>query len=62
MLDAAFPDKGIWPLAFVGVALMLVTLVGRRNGSALLVGFVAGLTFYLTQISWASLFLGLLPM
>jgi len=62
VLEAAFPDKGVWPLAFVGVALMLVTLVGRRNSSALLVGFVAGLTFYLTQISWASLFLGLLPM
>ncbi|CAN5125129.1 apolipoprotein N-acyltransferase [soil metagenome] len=62
VLDAAFPDKGIWPLAFVGVALVLVTLVGRRSGAALLVGFVAGLTFYLTQISWASLFLGPLPM
>lgn len=62
VLDAAFPDKGVWPLAFVGVALILVTLIGRRAGSAILVGFVAGLTFYLTQIFWASLFLGPLPM
>jgi len=62
VLDAAFPDKGYWPLAFVGVALMLVTFVGRRIGASLLVGFVAGFTFYLTQIFWASLFLGPLPM
>jgi apolipoprotein N-acyltransferase len=61
-MDAAFPDKGVWPLAFVAVALVLVTLVGRRAGSAFLVGFVAGLAFYLVHIEWASLFLGLLPM
>ena len=62
VLDAAFPDKGYWPLAFVGVALMLVTFVGRRAGASLLVGFVSGFSFFLTQIFWASLFLGPLPM
>jgi apolipoprotein N-acyltransferase len=62
VLDAAFPDTGIWPLAFVGVALVLVPLIGRRAGSAALVGFAAGLSFYLTHIAWASLFLGPLPM
>ena len=62
VMDAAFPDKGVWPLAFVAVALVLITLVGRRAGSAFLVGFVAGLAFYLVHIEWASLFLGLLPM
>ncbi|MDJ0335044.1 apolipoprotein N-acyltransferase [Salinibacterium sp. G-O1] len=62
VMDAGFPDKGFWPLTFVGIGLVLVSLIGRRNSSALLVGFVASLAFYLTQISWASLFLGLLPM
>ena len=62
IMDAAFPDKGVWPLALVAVALVLITLVGRRAGSAFLVGFVAGLAFYLVHIQWASLFLGLLPM
>ena len=62
ILDAAFPDMGIWPLAFPAVALVLVSLVGRRAGSAYLVGLVAGLAFYLLHIQWASLFLGLLPM
>jgi apolipoprotein N-acyltransferase len=62
VLDGAFPDKSIWPLVFPGVALVLVALIGRRNGSALLVGFVAGCSFYFTHIEWASLFLGLVPM
>lgn len=62
ILDAGFPDKGIWPLTFLGIGLVLVSLIGRRAGSALLVGFIAGCTFYFTHIQWASLFLGLLPM
>lgn len=62
IMDAAFPDKGIWPLAFVAVAALLIAVVGRRAGSAFLVGFVGGMTFYLVHIQWASLFLGLLPM
>ncbi|CAN5355355.1 apolipoprotein N-acyltransferase [soil metagenome] len=62
VMDAAFPDRGIWPLAFVSVAMVLVSLLGRRAGSAFLIGFLAGLSFYLLHIQWASLFLGLLPM
>lgn len=62
IMDAGFPDKDIWPLTFVGIALVLVTLIGRRLGSALLVGFLAGASFYFTHIQWASLFLGPLPM
>ncbi len=62
VLDAAFPDKDVWPLAFAGIALVLVTLIGRRIGSSILVGFVAGASFYFTQIQWAALFLGPLPM
>ena len=62
VLDAGFPDKDIWPLAFAGIALVLVTLIGRRIGSAVLVGFIAGASFYFTHIQWATLFLGPLPM
>ncbi len=58
VLDAAFPDRDIWPLAFAGVALVLVTLVGRRAGAGFLVGLIAGLAFYLVHISWATEFLG----
>jgi apolipoprotein N-acyltransferase len=58
ILDAAFPDRGIWPLAFVGIALVLISLVGRRAGAGFLVGLVAGFSFYLMHISWATEFLG----
>ncbi|WP_324014564.1 MULTISPECIES: apolipoprotein N-acyltransferase [unclassified Microbacterium] len=57
-LDAAFPAVGIWPLAFPAVALSLASLVGRRIASALLVGFVFALAFYLPHVSWAAGFLG----
>ena len=61
LLDGAFPDRGLWPLAFPAVAAVLVALRGRRPRSALLVGFVFGLTFYLVHIEWATLFLGPVP-
>ncbi|MGO1306649.1 MAG: apolipoprotein N-acyltransferase [Microbacterium gubbeenense] len=57
-LDASFPSLGIWPLAFVSVALSLVSLIGRRVWSASVVGLVYGLAFYLPHIDWAARFLG----
>lgn len=61
VLDAGFPDLGIWPLAFVGIGLVLVVLVGRSARGALLTGFVAGVSFYLVHVSWVSLYLGPVP-
>ncbi|GAA1209581.1 apolipoprotein N-acyltransferase [Rhodoglobus aureus] len=62
VLDAGFPDKNIWPMTFVGIALVLVAARGRSVGGSLLVGFLAGAAFYFTHIQWASLFLGPVPM
>jgi apolipoprotein N-acyltransferase len=59
--DAAFPSQNWWPLAFVGLAAMLVSLIGRSVTGALLVGYVSGLAFYLTQVWWTSLYLGPAP-
>lgn len=59
--DLGFPEAGIWPLAFVGVALALLTLIGRSAGGALLVGFVFGATFYLLHVEWTSRYLGPVP-
>ncbi|WP_291054173.1 apolipoprotein N-acyltransferase [Herbiconiux sp.] len=60
-LDAGFPDKGWWPLTLVGVAIVLTALIGRRWGSALLIGFVAGVSFWGVHIFWLTLYLGPVP-
>ena len=62
ILDAGFPDRDWWPFTFFGIALVLLSLVGRRPRAALLVGFIAGLAFYFTHIEWAALFLGPVPL
>ena len=61
-LDAAFPDRGWWPFAFLG------DRDGARRGRGaqrrlrrLLVGLVFGATFYFPHIEWASLYLGPIP-
>ncbi|KFF61035.1 acyltransferase [Cryobacterium sp. MLB-32] len=61
VLDAGFPDRDWWVLAPVGVALMLVALLGRGPWTGLLVGLVAGLSFWLIHISWITLYLGPVP-
>jgi apolipoprotein N-acyltransferase len=61
VLDRAFPDAGIWPLAFAGIALVLVALHGRTADSAFLVGLVFGVAFYFPHIEWAAVFLGPIP-
>ncbi|MFB9309875.1 apolipoprotein N-acyltransferase [Agromyces hippuratus] len=59
--DLGFPGASIWPLAFVGIALALISLIGRSAWGAALVGLVFGLSFYLLQVSWTSLYLGPVP-
>ncbi|MGZ0710923.1 apolipoprotein N-acyltransferase (plasmid) [Coraliomargarita sp. W4R53] len=61
ILDLAYPSVGWWPLAFVGVGLALLTLVGRSVWGAVLVGFVFGATFYLIHIMWITRYLGVVP-
>ncbi|WP_405376073.1 MULTISPECIES: apolipoprotein N-acyltransferase [unclassified Microbacterium] len=61
LLDVAFPDIGIWPLAFVAVALSLITLIGRSIGGAMLVGAAFAASFYLLHIEWITRYLGPVP-
>ncbi|MDJ1370142.1 apolipoprotein N-acyltransferase [Gulosibacter molinativorax] len=61
MLPLAFPDRGWWPLAFVGVALILWGVRGQKPGFASLLGFASGFAFYLAHVFWTSLFLGPVP-
>ncbi|MCS5497009.1 apolipoprotein N-acyltransferase [Cnuibacter physcomitrellae] len=60
-LDAGFPDKGWWPFTLVGVAVVLVALIGRSWWQALLIGFVAGAVFWGVDIFWLTLYLGPVP-
>lgn len=52
--DAAFPDRGWWPAAFVGVALLFWAL--RRDDArwGALVGLAWGLAFFLPHLYWAN--------
>ncbi len=57
----AMPRENVWPLIFVSVALILVSIRGLRFLPAALVGFAAGVAFYMSQIEWISLYLGPVP-
>lgn len=61
VLDLAYPSLGWWPFAFVGVGLVLVTLIGRSAWGSVLVGFVFGVSFYLIHIVWITRYLGVVP-
>lgn len=58
---AAFPAPGIWPLAFLGLAAMVVPLIGRRAGTAAILGFLSGFSFFLVEVPWLTHFLGNVP-
>lgn len=57
----AMPRENIWPLIFVSVALILVSIRGLRFLPAAFVGFASGISFYMSQIEWISLYLGPVP-
>ncbi|MFE5671592.1 apolipoprotein N-acyltransferase [Agromyces sp. NPDC056523] len=59
--DLGFPSASVWPLAFAGIAMALLSLIGRSSWAAFHVGLVFGLAFYLTHVSWTSLYLGPIP-
>ncbi|WP_426183263.1 apolipoprotein N-acyltransferase [Microbacterium sp. TWP3-1-2b2] len=61
LMDTAYPQASVWPFAFVSVALLLLTLIGRRAGGALLIGAVYGAVFFFLLVSWTSRYLGVVP-
>ncbi|MBU4466200.1 MAG: apolipoprotein N-acyltransferase [Actinobacteria bacterium] len=60
-LDLAFPDVGWWPMAFVAVVFALVSIIGRRVWSAVLVGFAFGAPFFLMNVVFTARYLGPVP-
>ena len=59
--ETAFPDKSWWPMAFLGVALLVLAL--RRDSArwGALVGFAWGIAFFLPHIWWANYAVGVIP-
>ena len=57
----AMPREDIWPLIFVSVAMIIVSIRGLRFWPATGIGFLAGLAFYMSQVEWLSLYLGPVP-
>ena len=57
----AMPREDIWPLIFVSVALILLSIRDLRFWPATGIGFFAGLAFYMSQVEWLSLYLGPVP-
>lgn len=60
-LDLAFPDVAWWPMAFVAVVLALISIVGRRSWSAVLVGFAFAAPFFLANQVFTARYLGPVP-
>jgi apolipoprotein N-acyltransferase len=51
-LAAAFPPAGIWPLAVVGPAMLIIALWHQRARMALAAGAVFGVAFFFPLLSW----------
>ncbi|MGC5223025.1 apolipoprotein N-acyltransferase [Micromonospora sp. DT81.3] len=61
ILDMAYPSVGAWPVAFIGVTMSLLTLIGRSAWGSLAVGLVFGAFFYFVHIAWITRYLGVVP-
>ncbi|HEY7796589.1 MAG TPA: hypothetical protein VIB61_02305, partial [Microbacteriaceae bacterium] len=57
-----FPTENIWALAPVMVIVIAASVTGAGFWSASLVGFVAGMAFYIAHIEWISQYLGPIPL
>ncbi len=58
----AYPKPGLWPLIFVSVAGLLISVRGATFARAAFVGFAGGFAFYASQCWWLSQYLGPLPL
>jgi apolipoprotein N-acyltransferase len=57
----AFPRFGIWPAAFVSVALLSIAVDGRRSRSGAWLGYVYGSAFLIPLLQWSGIYVGPVP-
>jgi apolipoprotein N-acyltransferase len=57
----AFPRENLTPIIFVSVIALLLSVYQLRVLPAFVMGFIGGLSFYLSLIDWMSLYLGPVP-
>jgi apolipoprotein N-acyltransferase len=60
-LDLSFPDTGWWPLAAVGIALLVLAARGARARRGALLGLVTGLACFVPLLAWSGIYVGALP-
>ena len=58
----AYPREGLWPMIFVSLSAMLLSVRGLGFKSAFGLGYLGGFVFYVSQIEWMSLYLGPVPL
>ena len=61
VLFTAFPTLNLWFLAPVGIALLTAACAGARPGTGTLLGFVAGMVFFVPTLEWSGIYVGMLP-
>jgi apolipoprotein N-acyltransferase len=57
----AFPRFGLWPLAFVSVAMLSLAVRGRRARTGAWLGYVYGAAFLLPLLHWTGIYVGAAP-
>lgn len=61
VLFTAFPTLNWWWTAPIGVALLTAAVAGARPSAGALLGFVAGMVFFVPTLEWSGTYVGLLP-
>ena len=61
MMTLAFPDFGLWPLAFVSIAMLWFALRGATAWGGFFLGWAYGIVFLAPLLWWASVAVGPVP-
>ncbi len=61
LMTLAFPDFGIWPLAFVSIAVLWFALRGATAWGGFLLGWAFGIVFLAPLLWWAFVAVGPIP-